>query len=73
VEGYSVNRQLTERSGGQGRKLLRLLQVNKKHSKNALIFITISIPYSTLYGFSFELRYLYYIWCLVTLKYIYKL
>ena len=47
--GQCVNRQLTERNGGQERKLLRLLQVNKKHSKNTLIFYLIVTADSQLY------------------------
>jgi hypothetical protein len=49
VGGLSKQSQLT-----QGRK-----PSTSKHRKNALIFIPISISYSTPYGFSFELPYLY--------------
>jgi hypothetical protein len=41
-----------------------LLQVNKKHSKNAFISIPISLLDSTVHGASFELTYLYHIFCL---------
>ena len=41
-----------------------LLQVNKKHSKNALISIPISLLDSSVHGASFELTYLYHLFCL---------
>ncbi len=41
-----------------------LLQVNKKHSKNALISIPISLLDSSGHGASFELTYLYHLLCL---------
>ena len=41
-----------------------LLQVNKKHSKNALISIPISLLDSPVHGASFELTYLYHLFCL---------
>jgi hypothetical protein len=50
-----------------------LLQVNKQHSKNALIFKPISISESALHILSFELKYLYDILFLITLNYIGKL
>jgi hypothetical protein len=47
-----------------------LLQVNKKHSKNALIYIPISLLDSPLHGASFELTYLYHLFCLGPENYI---
>ena len=41
-----------------------LLQVNKKHSKNALISIPISLLDSPVHGASFDLTYFYNLFCL---------
>ncbi len=37
----------------------KLLQVNKKHSKNALIFYLIVVAYSQLYWYSYVLKNLF--------------
>ena len=47
-----------------------LLQVNKKHSKNALISIPISLLDSSVHGASCELTYLYHLFCLGPENYI---
>ena len=47
-----------------------LLQVNKKHSKNALIYKPISLLDSSVHGASCELTYLYHLFCLGPENYI---
>ena len=47
-----------------------LLQVNKKHSKNALIYKPISLLDSSVHGASCELTYLYHLFCLGPKNYI---
>ncbi len=72
TELATVGRGLSkQKSAGTGKKTTNiLLQVNKKHSKNALIYIPISMSDSPLHGASFELTYLYNMFCLGPENYI---